>query len=280
LKNPFSTKPPTGTITVATQGFTGSLYYNSDVLDVDIVNDAAALQTLTPNIITGTAERSVTSADSNTEIVCNVTLTNRILTGDYIRIKLPLEQFAQTGSAIQYNVTGAAVTSALTVVSTDSNHVILQYQEFCNTGTLCADGTVMSITIIQGFKNARTVLATTTQFFVYQSYTSDLLYQIDESTSNIIATPAITEAAITSISVSFESSTVTNEGYADILAVLGSTVLAADYIELTFSAEFLLQTSSTVTCGKVVSGVETAVTCTPTMTSGYLSSVIVNGICA
>ena len=66
--------------------------------------------------------------------------------------------------------------------------------------------------------------------------------------------------------------------YAEISAVLGSTLLATDYIQLDFSAEFLLESSSALTCGKVVSGTETALTCTATYTSGYLSSVKVEGL--
>lgn len=105
----------------------------------------------------------------------------------------------------------------------------------------------MTVVITQGFKNARTVLSTFSSYFVYLSYTSDKTYQIDQSTSNIIATPAITQAAITSIAVAFQSSTVAYDGYADISFVLGSSVLSTDYIELSFSTEFLLQSTSTTT---------------------------------
>ena len=186
LKNPFSTKAPTGTITVATQGYNGAQYYNNDVLDVDIATSATSLQTLTPNTCTGTAVRSVTSVDANVEITASVTLTTRILAGSYIRIKIPLEQFAKTGATIQYKQSGSTSVSALTEVSTDTNHVTVEYVEFCNGGgTLCGDGTTMEIVITQGFKNARTVPTTSTQYVVYQSWTSDKSYQIDESTSNI-----------------------------------------------------------------------------------------------
>ena len=136
----------------------------------------------------------------------------------------------------------------------------------------------MSINITQGFKNARTVLTSFSNYFIFESITSNSLYQIDKSTANIVATPSIQQAAITSISVSFQSATVAHDGYVDISAVLGSTVLSTDYIDLTFSAEFLLQSTSTVTCGKVVGGTETAITCTPTITSGYLSHVKVKGL--
>jgi hypothetical protein len=218
------------------------------VLDIDIATSEADLQTLTPNTCTGTAERSVTNADSNTEIVANVTLTNRILSGSKIRVKVPLEQFSRTSDTILFKETGGSTTTAMTVISTDTNHVTLEYDEFCNGGgAICADGTTMSITITQGFKNARTVLTSFTQYFVYQSLTSDQTYQIDESTASIVASPSISEAAISSIAVSFQSSTTTNEGYAEISAVLGSTVLSTDYIELAFDTEFLLQTTTDVT---------------------------------
>lgn len=105
----------------------------------------------------------------------------------------------------------------------------------------------MTITISEGFKNARTVKTSFSYYFVYMTYTSDLLYQIDQSTSSISATPSLAQAAITSISVSFEDSVTALEGYADISAILGSTVLSTDYIEMTFSSEFLLSTSSSVT---------------------------------
>ena len=68
LLNPYTTQPPTGTITVATQGFDGSQYYNNDVLDIVIETTATALQTLTPGSATGTAVRSVTTINTNTEI--------------------------------------------------------------------------------------------------------------------------------------------------------------------------------------------------------------------
>ena len=135
----------------------------------------------------------------------------------------------------------------------------------------------MEIVITQGFKNPRTVLSTITQYFVYQSWSSDQVYQIDESTSNIEATPAVTQAAISSISASFQSSTTTYDGYVDISAVLGSTLLSTDYIELTFSSEFVLDSGSSITCGKVTSGTATSVTCSTTTTSGYLSTVKVTG---
>lgn len=119
----------------------------------------------------------------------------------------------------------------------------------------------MSITISQGFKNARTVLTSFTKyFFSYYSYTTDKNYQVDQSTANIVATPALQQAAVSSISVSFQSATATYDGYADISAVLGSTVLSSDYVELVFSTEFLLQSTSTVTCGKVVGGTASTIT--------------------
>jgi hypothetical protein len=105
----------------------------------------------------------------------------------------------------------------------------------------------MSVVITQGFKNARTVLTSFTKFFIFQTWTSDKTYQVDESTSNIEATPAISQAAISSITVAFQGSTVAYDGYVDISAILGSTVLSTDYIEIFFSTEFLLETSSTVT---------------------------------
>lgn len=105
----------------------------------------------------------------------------------------------------------------------------------------------MSIVITQGFKNARTVLTSFTKYFTFQTWTSDKAYQVDESTSNIEATPALSQAAISSISVSFQSSTVAYDGYVDISAVLGSTLLSTDYLEISFDTEFLLESSSTVT---------------------------------
>mmetsp|Transcript_27140 Transcript_27140/g.31316 ORF Transcript_27140/g.31316 Transcript_27140/m.31316 type:complete len:119 (-) Transcript_27140:477-833(-) len=118
----------------------------------------------------------------------------------------------------------------------------------------------MSVTISQGFKNTRTVLSTYTTYFSFYSYTSDKTYQVDQSTANISPSPSLTLATISSIAVAFQSSTVAYDGYVDISAVLGSTVLSTDYIEFIFSTEFLLQSSATVTCGKVVSGTSTSVT--------------------
>ena len=138
----------------------------------------------------------------------------------------------------------------------------------------------MEIVITQGFKNPRTVVSSFSNYFIYESRTPDQLYQVDKSTSNIEATPAIEQATISSIAVSFESATVAKDGYVDISAVLGSTVLASDYVELAFSAEFLLESTSSVTCSKVVSGTATAITCTSTFTSGYLSALKVEGLCA
>jgi len=132
LKNPFSTKTPTGTITLATQGYDGSQYYNNDVLDVNIATDATSLQTLTPGECTGTAVRTVTTADSNTEITCAITLTNRILAGSYIRVKVPLEQFGKSGATIQYKQGTSTTAADMTVVSTDTNYVTLEFQEFCS----------------------------------------------------------------------------------------------------------------------------------------------------
>ena len=274
LKNPFSTKAPTGTITVATQGYNGAQYYNNDVLDVDIATSATLLQTLTPNTCTGTAVRSVTSVDANVEITVSVTLTNRILAGSYIRIKIPLEQFAKTGATIQYKQSGGSSISVMSEVSTDTNHITVEYVEFCNGGgTLCVDGTTMEIVITQGFKNARTIPTSTSQYLIFQSWTSDQSYQVDESPSGTLPTKTLTQAAISSISASFQSSTTTYDGYVDISAVLGSTLLSTDYIEFTFSSEFVLDSGSSITCGKVTSGTETSVTCSTTTTSGYLSTV-------
>ena len=138
----------------------------------------------------------------------------------------------------------------------------------------------MAITITQGFRNTRTVPATFSNYFKFQSITPDKQFQIDESTTDIEATPSLTKATISSISVSFQSSVTAYEGYVDISAVLGSTVLASEYVELTFSDEFIRQGTGSVTCGKVENGTETATTCAPTFTSNYLSTIIVNGLCA
>lgn len=137
----------------------------------------------------------------------------------------------------------------------------------------------MKIFITQGFKNARTVLSSFSKFFVFQTYTPDKVYQVDQSTSNIEATPALNQASITGIAVTFQSSTVAHEGYLDVSAVLGSTVLSSDYVELSFSAEFVLQSATSITCSKVVSSVANPITCTPTFTSGYLSLIKVEGLC-
>ena len=72
----------------------------------------------------------MTSADSNTEIICNVTLTNRILAGTLIKVSVPLEQFSRTSDAIQYQQTGGSTVNAMTVVLTNTTHVVLQYEEF------------------------------------------------------------------------------------------------------------------------------------------------------
>ncbi|CAI2359515.1 unnamed protein product [Moneuplotes crassus] len=285
FKNPFSTQPPTGTITVATQGFDGAgTYSNYDVLDIVIESSATDLQTLAPNVCTGTAERSKTTADANTEIVANVTLTNRIISGSYmsskIRVMVPLDQFVRTTDTIQYKQTSSSTVNAMTVVSTDSTHIVLEYEAFCSSGgSTCSDGSTMSITITQGFKNPRTVISTFTNYFIFESRTPDQLYQVDRSTANIVATPDIAQAAIANIAINFESSTVAKDGYADVSAVLGSTMLSSDFIELIFSSEFLLQTTSAVTCSKVVSGIASTVSCTSTFTSGYLSTLKVEGFC-
>lgn len=122
--------PPTGTITASTQGFDGSVYYNNDVLDIVIEDDETDLQTLTPGSATGTVVRSVTSADADTELEIEITLTNRIEAGAYIRVKVPLEQFQLSGSSIQYIESGGSTPNALTTVSTDSNYVTVEFEEF------------------------------------------------------------------------------------------------------------------------------------------------------
>lgn len=105
------------------------------MLDVDIATSATSLQTLTPADCTGTAVRSVTTADTNTEITAAITLTNRILSGSYVRIKIPLEQFSRTSDTIQYKESGSSTVNAMTVVSTDTDYVTVEYQEFCNGGS-------------------------------------------------------------------------------------------------------------------------------------------------
>ena len=281
LRNPYTTQPPTGTITTATQGFDGSQYFNNDVLDIVIETSATSLQTLTPGSATGTAVRSVTTADANTNVTCAITFTNRMLSGSNIRIQVPLQQFQTTGSSFEYIESGGSTANSMTTISTTSDYVTLQFTEFCSGGgSTCSDGTTMTLTITSGFKNSRTVLASITNYFVYQSYTSDQNYQIDQSTDNIEATPAVDQAAISSIAVSFQSSVTAYEGYADVSAVLGSTVTASDFVELSFSAEFILETSTTLACSKVDGSTVTSLTCTNfTITSGYVSFVKVEGLC-
>lgn len=137
----------------------------------------------------------------------------------------------------------------------------------------------MKITITQGFKNTRTVVSSFSKFFVFQTYTPDKVYQVDQSSSNIEATPALIQASITNIAVTFQSATVAHEGYIDISAILGATVLSTDYIEISLNTEFVLQGSSAVTCSKVVGSIATSITCTPTFTSGYLSYIKIEGLC-
>ena len=100
------------------------------MLDVDIATSAVSLQTLTPGVCTGTAVRSVPNVDANTEITAEITIANRILSGSYVRIKVPLEQFARTTDTVKYRPDGNPTPVDMTVVSTDSNHVTLEYQEF------------------------------------------------------------------------------------------------------------------------------------------------------
>jgi hypothetical protein len=239
------------------------------------------LQTLTAGVCTGTAVRSVTTLDSNTEITLEVTIANRILAGSYVRVKVPLEQFLQTGSTIQYKENNSGTAKDITVVSTDSNHVTLEYVEFCNGGgTICSDGSTMSITLTQGFKNPRTIKSTYSQYFVYQTYTSDKTYIIDESTASIVATDTLTAVSVTSLAISFESSTVAHEGYIDVFAVLGSSILASEYINLSFNAEFILDSGTTPTCQKVDGSTTSSLTWTTTTTSGYISTIKVEGLCA
>lgn len=104
------------------------------MLDLSISSNVSSLQTLTPNVATGTAVRSVTTVDTSTTIQCAITLTNRILAGSYVRIKVPLEQFQKTGSSIKYIKSGGTTSNAMTEISTDSNYVTLQFVEFCSNG--------------------------------------------------------------------------------------------------------------------------------------------------
>jgi len=92
-KNPFITAPLSGKITLsaqmrATSGGVGT-EYNNDVVDLDIATDLAPLVTLTPNVATITAVRSVTTAGSPTEITLGVTLVNRFLDNGFFRFKVP-----------------------------------------------------------------------------------------------------------------------------------------------------------------------------------------------
>jgi hypothetical protein len=105
------------------------------VLDIDIATGAASLQTLTPGECTGTAVRSVRNVDANTEITAEITLANRILSGSYVRIKVPLEQFSRTSETVKYRPDGNPTAVDMTVVTTDSTHVTLEYQEFCSGGS-------------------------------------------------------------------------------------------------------------------------------------------------
>ena len=237
--NPYTTQPPTGTIKTATQGFDSSQYFDNDVLDIVIETSATSLQTLTPGIATGTAVRSVTTADANTNVTCAITFTNRMLSGSNIRIQVPLQQFQTTGSSFKYVESGGSTENPMTTISTTSGYVTLQFKEFCSGGgTTCGDGTTMTFIITSGFKNSRTVLSTISNYFAYQSYTSDQNYQIDQSTSNIEVTPPVEQTAISSIAVSFQSSVTAYEGYADISAVLGSTVAASDLLSFRLVLSF------------------------------------------
>lgn len=83
-----------------------------------------------PGACTGTAVRSVQNVDANTEITTEITLANRILSGSYVRIKVPLEQFSRTSETVKYRPDGNPTSIDMTLVSTDSTHVTLEYQEF------------------------------------------------------------------------------------------------------------------------------------------------------
>ena len=50
----------------------------------------------------------------------------------------------------------------------------------------------------------------------------------------------------------------------DITLKFGATVSAGNYLDLTFSAEFIRMDAGAITCATVDSSVETAVTCTTT----------------
>ena len=125
-----------------------------------------SLQTLTPEIVTGTAVRFVTIADVNTNVTCAITFTNKMLSGSEIRIQVLLQRFQTTGSSFEYVASGGSTKNSMTTISTTSDYVTLQFKEYYSgVGKTCSDGTTVTFTItvdlrIQGpsFRKSKIIL--------------------------------------------------------------------------------------------------------------------------
>lgn len=65
------------------------IFYNVDVLDIDIATKLSNLQIYTPNVLSVAAVRGNLTVSQPTLITLNFTLSNRIYKGSYINVYIP-----------------------------------------------------------------------------------------------------------------------------------------------------------------------------------------------
>jgi hypothetical protein len=247
-RNPFIPATLEGTLTLATQGFVDGVAFWNDVLDMDLEDDVPELRSFTPQICDGTAQRSHRFVDEDVIVTLNITLVNRILEKDLILIKVPLEQFPRNADTLQYTITGENDLKDMSIHAIDSAHVTLEFEEFCSNGaSRCPDGSFMSITIPQGFKNPISDDIVYTNFFVFQAWTASKIYKLEESEGDIEAYPAMAKVDITGVSVEFESPVVAYDGYVDISATMNHMLTDDDYVVITVDGDFLFQSDENIT---------------------------------
>lgn len=130
-------------MTLMTQMKTGSVYYNQDVLDLQLAS-LASLQNITyAEITVFSFTRSQPTVSSHTQITASLTLPVRIYDNSFIRVSIPLDQFDPSLQSYQFKQNTSSAAQALNFIQQNGSHVTLEMQEFCVLGAakICGDNT-------------------------------------------------------------------------------------------------------------------------------------------
>ncbi|CDW80339.1 UNKNOWN [Stylonychia lemnae] len=194
IQNPSSTKTSS---TFQIQAYDASNYLMSQILSgVSYTSTPAQLKS-------GTSLRSQTKINTltgNTQTL-TFTLTNPLISGDLIFVKVPYDQMLVDSASFSCQITlGSQVTSPLCNLdaTTNTTYFLVTLTSPCSSG--CSANSIFQLAL-SGVRNPLWIVSPLTKSIEIYTMTSDQLYIRDRRITNIFTTPALIEGSLTGISL-------------------------------------------------------------------------------